>query len=223
MITLATLIATTLSTQSTTLNPLNQFQIVPLSLQRSNRICSVDSDCSPPYITCQKEKCLRKHLFPLTLSEVIGAVLQNVLTMLASTVGVGGGAFIVPIMIYLFEFDLKHSAILSNGLILCGSFVAYGFAFHNKHPQIDHRTLIDYNLAIIMLPAMMIGSVIGTTISSSFSTSLKFIVLALLLLLSCAKTLQKAIKTWKSESAKIMEGEMDLTEVFKSDLEEENF
>ena len=71
---------------------------------------------------------------PLTVSEIFGVLLQNILTMLASIVGIGGGAFIVPIMITLFKFDIKNAAIMSNGLILCRSFVAYIFSLNSQHP-----------------------------------------------------------------------------------------
>lgn len=79
--------------------------------------CQVDEECSPPYITCRSQVCKHKKFFPLQTQEIIGGIILLILCLLASIAGVGGGSFIVPIMLLFFNFSTKEAVAFSNGLI----------------------------------------------------------------------------------------------------------
>ncbi len=74
--------------------------------------------------------------------------------------GIGGGGAVVPFIILFFGFQTKEAMSLSGFSILLCSFARYLYTLNDKHPEKD-AVVIDYGLASIMLPAVMMGSMVG--------------------------------------------------------------
>lgn len=162
-------------------------------------ICDSDSDCDAPYIICDSDSktCQHKSLWVPHWRESIGFVVLIVLCMLANAVGIGGGALFVSILIFFFRMTAKEAIDFSNAIIFANSVATYVMVFLRKHPNIPHRTLIDYSLVIIMAPTITLGSLVGQVIGSIVPTIVQLVLLAFLLLVSVGKTLHKGIKLWK--------------------------
>ena len=73
--------------------------------------------------------------------------------------GIPGGGWVVPVSIFFFKFDPKNSIALSNFSVFLSSFIRYLINYKNPHPIKKPGTGImhDYNIAIIMLPIVVIG------------------------------------------------------------------
>ena len=124
--------------------------------------CSTDSDCSPPYFTCKSSECTHKGFWAPQILEIVGIVLQTILSMVAVASGIGGGAFLVPISLIFYRFGPKESISMSNGVMFFNAFVVYIMSMRKSHPTQPQKTLINYNLAMILMPPMMIGNLIGS-------------------------------------------------------------
>jgi uncharacterized membrane protein YfcA len=74
--------------------------------------------------------------------------------------GIGGGGAVVPFTMMFFEFTTKESIAISGFSIFLCSITRYFYTLNDKHPEKD-AVIIDYGLATIMLPAVMMGSMIG--------------------------------------------------------------
>lgn len=127
----------------------------------NNKVCSVDNQCDPPYKICIDGNCKHKELWKPTILESIGIIIILVISVLASAVGIGGGPLYISILVFFFRFDSLEAQALSNGLIFLNSMITYCIIVFRKHPTIEHRSVIDYSLSIIMTPTMMVGSVLG--------------------------------------------------------------
>ncbi len=83
------------------------------------------------------------------------------ITMTMATVaGVGGGGMFIPFCISFFGFSTKETIALSGFTILLCAITRFVFFIKEKHPE-KNAVVIDYGLASIMLPVVMMGSMIG--------------------------------------------------------------
>lgn len=74
--------------------------------------------------------------------------------------GIGGGGAVVPFTMMFFGFSTKEAIAISGFAIFLCSLVRYCYTINDKHPEKD-AVIIDYGLATIMLPAVMMGSMVG--------------------------------------------------------------
>ncbi len=74
--------------------------------------------------------------------------------------GIGGGGAVVPLCMTFFGFSTKESIAISGFSIFLCSLTRYVYTLGDKHPEKD-SVIIDYGLATIMLPAVMMGSMVG--------------------------------------------------------------
>jgi uncharacterized membrane protein YfcA len=128
-------------------------------------VCDRTTDCAlAPFNICQNGKCEHKGVFPMQTSEIFGVFALTALTVLANVGGIGGGGIIIPVTIALFGFSTKEAIALSGALIYSGSLARFAMQINERHPQKD-STLIEYNIVILMLPLVLVGSFIGVLVN----------------------------------------------------------
>ncbi|GJP40270.1 hypothetical protein CLOM_g24553 [Closterium sp. NIES-68] len=118
---------------------------------------------------------------------------------LANAGGVGGGGLFVPMFNLLLGYDAKTSTALSKSMIMGGAIASVCFNVQLKHPTFD-QPLIDYGLARLMQPTLLLGISLGVTCNVIFPPWLITVMLFLLLLLMTYKTLDKGVAMWTKES-----------------------
>lgn len=74
--------------------------------------------------------------------------------------GIGGGGVVVPFTMSFFGMTTKEAIAISGFSIFCSALVRYIYQFKDHHPEKD-AVIIDYGLATIMLPSVMMGSMLG--------------------------------------------------------------
>lgn len=80
--------------------------------------------------------------------------------------GVGGGGAVMPFTMMFFEFTTKEAIAISGFSIFLCAITRYFYTLNDKHPEKD-AVIIDYGLATIMLPAVMMGSMLGVLTNQS--------------------------------------------------------
>lgn len=106
-------------------------------------------------------RCQHKSIFPIYPRELFAIVVIPILLSLFSIAGLGGGGIIIPFSMVFFVFDTKNAIAISNFAIFTCSVARYLYTLDKKHPEKKDNVLIDYNLAIVMLPVVMTGSLTG--------------------------------------------------------------
>ena len=81
--------------------------------------------------------------------------------------GVGGGGIVVSLCMMCFQFDTKSAIALSGFSILICAVLRFFYNIDQKHPEKD-AVVIDYGLATVMLPTVLMGSLIGVFINVMF-------------------------------------------------------
>lgn len=94
--------------------------------------------------------------------------------------GIGGGAMVVPILIFIGQLHANYVVAGANMFILAGSIVNIAFAVTRRKP--DGTPLIDYNVVVALEPSTIAGSAAGALLSRivgpAFITTLMVAVLA---------------------------------------------
>lgn len=130
---------------------------------------------------------------------VLGSIIGFLGAALGSIGGVGGGGIFVPMLTLIIGFDPKTSTAVSKCMIMgaAGSTVYYNLRL--RHPSLD-LPIIDYDLALLFQPMVMLGISIGVVFNLIFPDWMVTVLLIILFLGTSTKALFKGIETWKKES-----------------------
>ncbi|KAF3440220.1 hypothetical protein FNV43_RR19090 [Rhamnella rubrinervis] len=140
---------------------------------------------------------------------IVGSIIGFFGAALGSVGGVGGGGIFVPMLTLIVGFDPKSSTAISKCMIMgaAGSTVYYNMRL--RHPTLD-MPLIDYDLALLFQPMLMLGISIGVAFNVMFADWMVTVLLIILFLGTSAKALLKGISTWKKETIMKKEAERQL-------------
>ncbi|KAF9609442.1 hypothetical protein IFM89_016242 [Coptis chinensis] len=130
---------------------------------------------------------------------VVGTTIGFFGAALGSIGGVGGGGIFVPMLTLIIGFDPKSSTAISKCMIMgaAGSTVYYNLKL--RHPTLD-LPIIDYDLALLFQPMLMLGISIGVVFNIIFADWMVTILLIILFVGTSTKALFKGIETWKEET-----------------------
>lgn len=129
---------------------------------RVNEPCIADDDCLLDFEYCEVATvsvCKHKSLFEMLPIEYIGCVLILILLLVSNMGGLGGGGALIPVAMVCFGFDTKQAIAQSNASIFIASVARYFWNFRVTHPYKNGRgVLVDYNIASLMLPMIIVGA-----------------------------------------------------------------
>lgn len=175
--------------------------ILPFSIifEDEKKACAQDSDCNSDFKVCEENLCEHKYIFPQQTLEVIGIIILSLMMMLSTMAGIGGGGVVVPLLMTFFQFEPKEASCLSGFSIVLCQLTRFTYNFRQKHPQKD-AIVIDYSLAIVMLPTVLMGSFIGVLINTIFPDVILLSILTLLLCYLTYQSGEKAVQIFKKEN-----------------------
>ena len=128
------------------------------------------------------------------MTEIIPMLLTGILAgFLGSMLGVGGGVVIVPFLTLFFGINIKLAIAASLMSIIATSMVSSSIYIEKK--------MIDYRLAIIMLPLIIIGSFTGAQITVRAPQRIIEIIFSILLIYTSI-TILRGKKPSKNTSPK---------------------
>ncbi|KAJ6821876.1 uncharacterized protein M6B38_130865 [Iris pallida] len=130
---------------------------------------------------------------------VVGSVIGFMGAAFGSVGGVGGGGIFVPMLTLIIGFDPKSSTAISKCMIMgaAGSTVYYNLKL--RHPTLD-MPIIDYDLALLFQPMLMLGISIGVAFNVIFADWMVTVLLIILFLGTSTKAFLKGVETWKKET-----------------------
>src|SRR4051812_14253393 len=104
-------------------------------------------------------------MFPITSQETIGFFAIIIASALSNAGGIGGGGLFLPILILLLDFYAREAIPISNLMIFVGALTAFIINLRLNHPTRKNALCIDYNIAIIITPMLLLGTKIGVTLN----------------------------------------------------------
>ena len=174
--------------------------------------CQVDSDCTSLYTDsyfCTEKDKLCEHE-PVSFKDpvqITGLVALIIVSALANAGGIGGGALIIPVYMFVFDYTVGHSVPLSKATILAGAIINIIMIINQRHPNDKNQLLVDYKVGTFIVPLILAGTMIGVLFTKLLPSIVIFIVLVLYLIYTTIKTFIKARKLFKKETIKRLEAE----------------
>ena len=147
------------------------------------------------YCSAELGQCVYKGFFPIYPLELIELLLMMVSSALATACGIGGGTVYSSIILGVQGFLPSRAFPIANFLILCCGFVTYIQSCIDKYENPTNK-FVNYDIAIIFGPSMLLGAKFGTIVNKVFPTTLLMIGLLILLCYTIYKT-DKNIKKAK--------------------------
>ncbi|KAJ6963500.1 sulfite exporter TauE/SafE family protein 3 isoform X1 [Populus alba x Populus x berolinensis] len=143
-----------------------------------------------------------KHVWPdmkFGWKTVVGALITFLGAACGSVGGVGGGGIFVPMLTLIVGFDSKSSAAISKCMITGAAASTVLYNLRLRHPTLE-LPIIDYDLALLFQPMLILGISIGVTLNVLFSDWMITILLIIIFVATSARAFFKGVETWKKET-----------------------
>uniref|UniRef100_A0A803NYZ7 Sulfite exporter TauE/SafE family protein n=1 Tax=Cannabis sativa TaxID=3483 RepID=A0A803NYZ7_CANSA len=131
-------------------------------------------------------------------------VLAGVLCFLAASIssagGVGGGGLFIPILTITAGLDLKTASSFSAFMVTGSSIANVICNLVSTIPRFGGKTLIDFDIALLSQPSMLLGVSIGVICNLMFPEWLITILFAIFLAWSTSKTCRNGVVCWTLET-----------------------
>ncbi|CAN6441672.1 unnamed protein product [Victoria cruziana] len=130
---------------------------------------------------------------------VLGSIIGFFGAAFGSVGGVGGGGIFLPMLTLIIGFDAKSSTAISKCMIVgaAGSTVYYNMRL--RHPTLP-LPIIDYDLALLFQPMLMLGISIGVAFNVVFADWMVTVLLIIIFIITSTKAFRRGVETWKKES-----------------------
>ena len=161
------------------------------------------------YFNCDPKlkRCKFKGFFPLYPLELLELFILMISSSLATSCGIGGGTVYSSMILGVEELEPNQAFPISNFLILfCGLVTFVSFTMDKfQHPK---NKFINYDVAIIFSPSMLVGAKVGAILNKILPTSLLLIFLVILICYTTRKTYYNILKA-RDKEAKLDEKEKE--------------
>ncbi|KAG7340328.1 sulfite exporter TauE/SafE [Nitzschia inconspicua] len=131
-------------------------------------------------------------LFPFQWRDYLGFGVAVVGLLLAAGGGIGGGGILVPTYILLLGFPVKRAISLVSVTVFGGAIANNLLNARKRHPDHDHRSVIDWTLILQLEPMTIAGTIFGTLLNKALPALLLVVLMVALLSYTAHKTLTKA-------------------------------
>ncbi|EXC22697.1 hypothetical protein L484_001800 [Morus notabilis] len=130
---------------------------------------------------------------------VLGTIIGFFGAAFGSVGGVGGGGIFVPMLSLIIGFDAKSATAISKCMIMGGAVSTVYYNLKLRHPTLD-MPIIDYDLALLIQPMLMMGISIGVAFNVIFADWMVTVLLIILFIGTSTKAFFKGVETWKKET-----------------------
>jgi len=132
---------------------------------------------------------------------IIGMVLMVILVTLSVAGGLSGAGSNIPLMLIFFGMDMNNAIPVSNVCAVCSTVFRFILNFNVKHPNCPERACINYEIILLVMPAIFFGSMIGSILFDLISDVAKASLFGVTVAWSIYTTIGKARQILAEEKA----------------------
>ncbi|RDX74048.1 Sulfite exporter TauE/SafE family protein 5, partial [Mucuna pruriens] len=137
---------------------------------------------------------------PISGPIVLAGVLCFIASSISSAGGIGGGGLFIPILTIVAGLDLKTASSLSAFMVTGGSIANVMCNLCATSSKFGGKSLIDYDIALLSEPCMLLGVSVGVICNLVFPEWLITMLFAVFLTWSTSKTCNSGVLFWRIES-----------------------
>ncbi|XP_020202813.1 sulfite exporter TauE/SafE family protein 3 [Cajanus cajan] len=130
---------------------------------------------------------------------VTGSIIGFLGSAFGTVGGVGGGGIFVTMLSLIIGFDAKSATAISKCMITGGAASTVFYNLKQKHPTLD-MPVIDYDLALLFQPVLVLGISIGVAFNVIFADWMITVLLLIIFIGIATKAYLKGVETWKKET-----------------------
>ena len=119
----------------------------------------------------------------MTDLEILGSCLVAIFIPLAIISGLGGGAIVIPMLMFFFKVKQREAIAISTFSIFAGSITRFLVNYKKRHPNKD-APCVDYSVISVMMPAVFVGSSAGVFFNTAMPPVVTMICMTIASLLS---------------------------------------
>ncbi|XP_027348443.1 sulfite exporter TauE/SafE family protein 3-like [Abrus precatorius] len=138
---------------------------------------------------------------------IVGTIVGFLGSAFGTVGGVGGGGIFVPMLTLIMGFDAKSATAISKCMITGGATATVFYNLRQRHPTLD-LPVIDYDLALLFQPMLMLGISIGVAFNVIFPEWMLTILLIIFFVGISVNAFFKGVDTWKKETIMMKEAKM---------------
>ncbi|XP_057429435.1 sulfite exporter TauE/SafE family protein 5-like [Lotus japonicus] len=131
---------------------------------------------------------------------VLAGVLCCIASSISSAGGIGGGGLFIPILTIVAGLDLKTASSISAFMVTGGSIANVACNMCSTSSKFGGKSLIDYDIALLSEPCMLLGVSIGVICNLVLPEWLITVLFACFLGWSTSKTCKRGLVCWNIES-----------------------
>ena len=135
------------------------------------------------------------------LRTVLACVLSFLAATISSAGGVGGGSLYVPILNIVAGLSVKTSTAFSTFMVTGGTLSNVLYTLLARGPGPDGQPLIDYDIAVVSQPCLLLGVSVGVVCNVMFPEWLVTALFAAFLSFATFKTYGNGMRRWRGETA----------------------
>ncbi|KAK3033789.1 hypothetical protein RJ639_034360, partial [Escallonia herrerae] len=130
---------------------------------------------------------------------IVGSIIGFLGAAFGSVGGVGGGGIFVPMLTLIIGFDSKSATAISKCMIMGAAASTVYYNLKLRHPTLD-MPIIDYDLALLIQPMLMLGISIGVAFNVIFADWMVTVLLIILFIGTSTKAFFRGVETWNKET-----------------------
>ena len=92
---------------------------------------------------------------------ICGMVLMFFLIMVSNAGGLSGAGSNIPVMLIFFNMDMAQAVPVSAFVAVCATSLRFVMNYRQKHPQNAMRLSLNYDVVMLTMPSVFLGSMIG--------------------------------------------------------------
>ncbi|XP_012572299.1 sulfite exporter TauE/SafE family protein 3-like isoform X2 [Cicer arietinum] len=130
---------------------------------------------------------------------IVGTIIGFLGSSFGTVGGVGGGGIFVPMLTLVIGFDAKSATAISKFMITGGAGATVFYNLKKRHPSLD-LPVIDYDLALLFQPMLMLGISLGVAFNVIFPDWMITTLLIIFFTGISVNAFLKGVNTWKKET-----------------------
>jgi len=122
-----------------------------------------------------------------------------ILVTLSNAGGLSGAGSNIPIMLIFFGLSMNEAVPVSSFVAVSSTLFRFILNFNEKHPSRPERNTINYEIVLIVMPAVFFGSFVGVLLGNVLEEITKVIMFGTTVAWSIYTTTKKAIELLEKE------------------------
>ena len=141
--------------------------------------------------------------------EVVGLFTYFIMLGLGAASGVGGGPFVIPMLVIFFHFRISNGVPLSMVLEFLCFLTLLVLYLRKRHPETPRKAIFDYDILLAVTPISLLGAELGIVLSKMLSPGMSLAFVWLILGTGVVQTFRKAVLAYREENLKLTQRLLD--------------